>query len=167
MVNAILIFIVFLIGLPAMVMPSSTTWLRVHAGGIILCAIFTLILGLFIWFDTLTTRSKLEFIWGKETPQVQSLLQQRFNCCGYTNSTSPPFIQDSVCPNAFIAAQKQGCVADFSNFANGYLDIIFTAAFGLVALDALLVLCVACLVKWRREQERYRHIDEKVGFGGL
>jgi hypothetical protein len=31
----------------------------------------------------------------------------------------------------------------------------------------ILVLCVAMVLKYRMEQERYRHIDEKNGLGGL
>jgi hypothetical protein len=66
-----------------------------------------------------------------------------------------------------VAAGKTGCIARFSDFANGYLDIIFTAAFGMVAVDTILVLCVAMVIQYRNEQERYRHIDEKNGFGGI
>ena len=39
-----------------------------------------------------------------------------------------------MCPNAFIAAQTKGCVGPFSNFANGFLDLIFTAMFGIVGM---------------------------------
>jgi hypothetical protein len=45
--------------------------------------------------------------------------------------------------------------------------LIFTAAFGIVGVDAILVLCVAMVLQYRQEQERYRHIDEKNGLGGL
>lgn len=91
----------------------------------------------------------------------------QFNCCGYFNSTSPPFVQDSTCINSLVAAQKGGCIGQFSSFANRYLDLIFTAAFGIVGIDAVLVLCVAMVLNYRQEQERYRHIDEKNGLGGL
>lgn len=74
---------------------------------------------------------------------------------------------DSTCPNKLIAQQQLGCVGPFSNFANGFLDIIFTAAFGIVGLDVILLLCVAMLIKRREELERYRHIDEKIAFGGF
>jgi hypothetical protein len=77
------------------------------------------------------------------------------------------FIQDSTCTNSLVAAQKPGCISAFSSFANGYMDLIFTAAFGIVGVDVLLVLCVAMVLKYRQEQERYRHIDEKNRLGGL
>jgi hypothetical protein len=76
-------------------------------------------------------------------------------------------VQDGTCLNSLVAAQKGGCIGPFSSFANKYLDLIFTVAFGIVGLDAILVLCVAMVLNWRQEQERYRHIDEKNGLSGL
>ena len=76
-------------------------------------------------------------------------------------------MQDSTCLNSLVAAQKGGCIGKFSTFANTYLDQIFTAAFGIVGVDFLLVLCVAMVLKYRMEQERYKHIDEKNGLNGL
>jgi len=62
-----------------------------------------------------------------------------------------------------VANQLGGCISPFSTFANVYLDVIFTALFGIVGVDTLLLLCVACVLKSRKEMERYRHIDEKMG----
>jgi hypothetical protein len=56
-----------------------------------------------------------------------------------------------------------GCVGPFSSFANSYLDLIFTAAFGIVGIDVVLLLCIVMVLKYRAELERYRHIDEKNG----
>jgi len=81
------------------------------------------------------------------------------------NSTTPPFVQDATCVNTLVAAQKGGCIGKFSSAANKYLDRIFTAAFGIVGVDVILILCVAMVLKYRMEQERYRHIDEKNGGG--
>lgn len=81
------------------------------------------------------------------------------------NSTTPLFVQDSTCTTPLVAAQKGGCIAKFSSASNTYLDRIFTAAFGIVGVDMILVLCVAMVLKYRQEQERYRHIDEKNGGG--
>jgi len=74
---------------------------------------------------------------------------------------TPPFVVNNVCPDSNTASQKIGCVGPFSSFANNYLDIIFTAAFGIVGVDVLLLLCIATVLKYRAELERYRHIDEK------
>jgi hypothetical protein len=34
-------------------------------------------------------------------------------------------------------------------------------------VDAVLILATACLLKDRKERERYRHIDEKSGYRGI
>ncbi|KAF2737547.1 hypothetical protein EJ04DRAFT_532948 [Polyplosphaeria fusca] len=166
-VNAIFVFVTFLLSLPALFLPQNRGWLRAQGWLVVFCAAFTLGLGLSVWVGTLDTRRHLSDIWGRESPLSQSLLQQKFNCCGYFNSTSPPFIQDGTCSSALVAAQKGGCIGKFSAFANSYLDKIFTALFGVVGIDVILVLCVAMVLKYRQEQERYRHIDEKNGLGGL
>lgn len=77
---------------------------------------------------------------------------------------SPPFVVDNVCQNAQIAATFQGCVGPFSSYANAYLDLIFTAAFGIVGVDVILLLCIVMVLKYRSELDRYRHIDEKNSF---
>jgi hypothetical protein len=42
------------------------------------------------------------------------------------------YVTDTTCTNAFVAAQKASCVGPFSNYANNFLDVLFTAAFGIV-----------------------------------
>jgi hypothetical protein len=162
-VNAVFMFVTFLVSLPALALPTNRGWLRLQGFMTVFCALFTLVLGLFIWFDTLQTGKNLNRVWGGLSTDVQSLLQQRFQCCGYTDSQTPPFIVDAICTDSFTASQKQGCVGPFSVFANTYLDVIFTAAFGIVGVDVLLLLCTTMVIKYRNELERYRHIDEKIG----
>jgi len=163
--NAIVVFVTFLISVPALIMPTTKGWLKLHGYMIVVCALFTLVLGLKIWFKTLKTRSNLLAIWSTQPASTQSLLQQELSCCGYTNSTSPPFVVDSFCSSDTVAAAQVGCVGPFSTFANNYLDLIFTGAFGIVGIDVTLILSVVMLVKDRTEKERYRHIDEKNGMG--
>lgn len=134
-----------------MVIPTTRGWLKLHGYMVVVCAVFTLVLGLDLWFDTLKTRSNLSDVWELQTSAVQSLLQQevchviaihyhmatktdycKLNCCGYLNSTSPPFVADNTCSSVLVAAQLGGCVGPLSTFANNYLDLIFTAAFGIV-----------------------------------
>ncbi|TVY49689.1 hypothetical protein LOCC1_G000241 [Lachnellula occidentalis] len=171
--NAVMVFVTFLISVPAMVMPTTRGWLKFHGYMTVVCALFTMIIGLDIWFDTLKTRKNLALVWKQQPATSQSLLQQEvcyftmLNCCGYLNSTSPPFVVDTTCPNALVAAARVGCVGPFSVFANGFLDLVFTGAFGIVGIDVALVLSTAMLLKNRKEKERYRHIDEKNGTGAL
>ncbi|KAH8601267.1 hypothetical protein B0O99DRAFT_252827 [Bisporella sp. PMI_857] len=165
--NAVLIFITFLASVPAMVIPSTRGWLKLHGYMTTICALFTMILGLSIWFQTLKTRTNLFTIWLAQTAETQSLLQQEFNCCGYMNATTPPFIVDTTCRNSLVAANLGGCVGPFSSFANNFLDMVFTGAFGIVGVDVILIIMTAILLKDRKEKERYRHIDEKNGTGAF
>lgn len=162
-VNAICMFVTFIMSLPALFLPNNKGWLRAHGWGVTSCAIFTLGLGAAIWFETLQTRSNLGGIWASESQQTQGLLQQKFQCCGYNNPFNPHYITDNTCPTDLVASQLGGCIGPFSTYANVYLDVIFTALFGIVGLDTVLLLCVACVLKTRKEAERYRHIDEKLG----
>ncbi|KAK7536463.1 uncharacterized protein J3D65DRAFT_419403 [Phyllosticta citribraziliensis] len=163
-VNAVFIFVSFLFVLPAFFLRTNKGWLRIHGWAVVVSGTFTLIVGLIIWIETLRTRSLLGKIWASEQPSTQNLLQEKFKCCGYFSPSSPPFVQDDICPDAQTAAVKGGCIGKFSSFANQYLDVVFTAAFGIVGVDALVVMCVAMELKNRAEQARYRHIDEKNGF---
>ncbi|KAF8472616.1 hypothetical protein BDZ91DRAFT_441655 [Kalaharituber pfeilii] len=165
--NAALIFATALMAVPGLIIPTSRGWLKLHGWFVVICSIITLILGINEWIQTLTTRANLLQVWSKQTQEVQSLLQQEFNCCGYTNSTSPPFVLDSVCTSDSVAAAKQGCVGPFANFAERFINIVFTSAFGIVGLDFLLLLCIAMVIKRRKEQLRYRRIDEKRGMGSI
>lgn len=165
--NSAFVFFAFLLSIPGILLSDQRFWLKIHGYLVVVCAIFTLVLGVRVWYETLKTGANLGPKWAQQTSQVQSLLQQRFDCCGYLNSTSPPFVQDATCPSPLAAAQKPGCIGPFSNYADLFLDYIFTADFGLVAIDAILLLNTAVLLKDRKERERYRLIDAKNGLNGI
>jgi hypothetical protein len=76
-VNAIFVFVTFLLSLPALFLPTSRGWLRTQGWLVVVCATFTLGLGLAIWIETLETRHNLSLLWGSEPPLIQSLLQQK------------------------------------------------------------------------------------------
>ena len=94
---------------------------------------------------------------------MQSLLQQKFECCGYLSASSPEYVKDGTCPGAIQAAMMTPCVGPLSRYANGIEDVIFTAMFGVVGLDVLAILAITMLLKDRKERERYRYIDMKGG----
>jgi hypothetical protein len=78
--NAVMIFVTFLISVPAMVMPMTRGWLKFHGYMTVVCAIFTMVIGLDIWFDTLKTRKNLALVWTQQPASSQSLIQQKV-CC--------------------------------------------------------------------------------------
>jgi len=165
--NAVIIFVTFLVSIPAMVIPSTRGWLKLHGYMVTFSALFTMILGLTIWFETLKTRSNLFTVWVAQPASTQSLIQQEFKCCGYMNSTTPSFVPDSVCTNSLVAANLGGCVGPFSTYGNNFLDVVFTGAFAIVGVDVILIIMTAILLKDRKEKARYRHIDEKNGAGAF
>jgi hypothetical protein len=165
--NAVLVFITFLFSVPAMVLPMTRGWLKLSGYLTVVCALYTMIIGLSIWFETLKSRQLLSVVWNQVPSSTQSLLQQEFQCCGYANSTSPRYVPDSMCPDDATAAAQVGCVGPFSKYAGLFLDVVFTGAFGIVGVDVALILCTAILLKDRKEKERYRFIDEKSGAEGF
>ncbi|KAI1493317.1 hypothetical protein F5X96DRAFT_666822 [Biscogniauxia mediterranea] len=164
--NAVITFIVFLTTLPA-ITTNNRSWLKVAGYLVVVDAVFTLIIGVDLWIVTLRLKNTFFEIWVSQTPQVQDLMQTAFQCCGYFNSSSPAFVTDSTCPSPASAALMPGCSAALSSFGNVFVDNIFTAVFGMVGIDALLVMAIACLLKERKEMERFRDIDEKSGTRGF
>ncbi|CAI0648290.1 hypothetical protein CGCF415_v003856 [Colletotrichum fructicola] len=165
-VNAVFIFVTFLMTIPGMITPARG-WLKLSGYLVTFCGLFSLVLGTYLWVTTLTTKADFGKLWIAADPSVQELMQTAFQCCGYFNSTSPAFVTDVQCPSPAAAALQKGCAAPITSFANVFVDNIFTAVFGMVGIDALLVVCTAMLLKDRKERERYRHIDEKAGYRGF
>lgn len=64
-------------------LPTDSAWLKVHGWLVMICALFTLMLGLDVWFQTLRARANLGVLWGSESAEMQSMLQQRVSkqCC--------------------------------------------------------------------------------------
>ena len=75
-VNAVFIFITFLFSVPAMVMPLTRGWLKLQGFMVVVCGMFTLILGLDIWFGTLQTRTNLMDVFSTQPASTRSLVQQ-------------------------------------------------------------------------------------------
>lgn len=91
--NGVLVVIAFFISLPAFAIPTSRSWLKFHIGLVVICLVFTLCLGLNEWMQTLSTRANLEEMWGRQSPKMQSMLQQKVrksiqNIVAYTHFPS-------------------------------------------------------------------------------
>jgi len=167
-VNAGFVFFAFLISIPGLILPSTRGWLKLLGAMVVVNALFTMIIGLDIWFHTLKTRSEFSSVYAALPTTSQSMIQQLLDCCGYENSTSPLFVTDTTtCVSAATAALKGGCISPFSSEANLILDQIFTAAFAIVGVDFVLFMAILMLSQDRKEKERYRHIDEKNGSSGF
>ena len=73
--NAILIFVVFALSLPSIMLRTTRAWLKFNGYLVVMCSIFSLVLGLTIWFETLKQKANLATVYAKQTTQVQSLVQ--------------------------------------------------------------------------------------------
>ncbi|RYP68300.1 hypothetical protein DL770_008463 [Monosporascus sp. CRB-9-2] len=164
--NAIITFIAFILTLPGLA-TGSRSWLKAAGYLIAVDAIFTMSVGLNLWITTLRMRANFENIWRAQPSGVQDLMQTAFECCGYLNSTSPAFVTNEQCPSPAAAALERGCVAPLVSFGSTFVDNIFTAVFGMVGIQVLLIIAIAALLKDWKERERYRHIDEKRGARGM
>ncbi|KAI2617087.1 hypothetical protein GGR54DRAFT_211721 [Hypoxylon sp. NC1633] len=161
-VNAVFIFATFLATIPALA-TNNRSWLKLAMYLVVIDAVFTMAIGVDLWILTLTMKEDFHQIWLSQPAQVQGFMQTAFSCCGYFNSSSPAFITDAACPSPAAAALMRGCSAPLTSFGNTFVDNIFTAVFGMVGIDTVLLMTIACLLKDRKERERFRHIDEKTG----
>jgi hypothetical protein len=75
--DAVVVFITFAISIPAMVMPTARSWLKLHGYMTVICALFTMVVGLVIWLETLRARENLLPVWEKLPGTTQSLIQQQ------------------------------------------------------------------------------------------
>ena len=161
-VNAIFYFITFVFTIPAIIMPTRG-WLKISGYMVVLTALFSLIIGLDLWIITLNTKEQFAVLWSQQTSATQDLMQTSFACCGFFNSTSPAFVTDATCSSPAAAALVRGCAAPISSFANVFIDDIFTGVFGMCGIGGVLVIATSCLSKDRKERQRFRYIDEKMG----
>ncbi|OTA56895.1 hypothetical protein K449DRAFT_336133 [Hypoxylon sp. EC38] len=164
-VNAVFIFITFLTTIPALA-TNNRSWLKLAAYLVVIDAVFTLGIGVDLWILTLKMKEEFHQIWISQPANIQDMMQTAFSCCGFFNSSSPAFITDSTCPSPAAAALMRGCSTPLNSFGNTFVDNIFTAMFGMVGIDTVFIMAIACLLKDRKERERFRYIDEKSGARG-
>ncbi|KXX73783.1 hypothetical protein MMYC01_210061 [Madurella mycetomatis] len=165
--NSAFVFFTFLVTLPGLA-TSSRRWLKFGGYLAVLCAIFSMVIGLFLWILTLKTREDFLPLFASQSDAVKSLMQTRFSCCGYVEPlVFPVYVTDATCSSQAAASMLRGCAGPITSFANVFLDNIFTAVFGMVGIDVVFIMATACLLKERKERERFRHIDEKNGAGRI
>jgi len=161
LINGAINILIALLLLPVLALPLNKFWLKLQGYCTLFSLIYTLCLGLVIWTKTLQTQKNLWGLYANSSTQVQSLIQQKYDCCGYFTT---PFVIDSVCPDQTIAQGKNGCQKAMATNANSAFDIVFTSAFGLVGVATLQCIWIAMMVKSRGETIRYISIDEKDRF---
>jgi len=147
---------------PPLIMSSSRKWLYIHGWLVVIASLGLLVLGLKIWTLTLDEKNNILDAWTLTSPATLLAFEERFNCCGFFNSTSPSFVVSPIaCPNDIIAATRTGCVIPLQPFADLFLDRLFTTLFGFVGIGTCAILAGAMLGTARMTEARYVRIAEK------
>jgi len=125
-----------------------------------------IIVGSIVWFYTLKERANYQTVFIAQSTSVQEQLQDMFSCCGYFNATNIA-VGGSFCADATTAASQPGCVDKITASADYTLNNIFTTIYGFMTITLSLFLASVCHINGRKEDERFRCIDEKRGHGGF
>jgi hypothetical protein len=131
--DGVCILVAFVLTLPGMFLPARG-WLKLSSAVVVATSLFTLILGIYTWVQTLRFKINFNETYISQSPDVHSLIQTSFECCGYQHSMSPAFVTNAACPSKAAAALARGCSGPISTFANTYLDLVFTAMFAFVGM---------------------------------
>lgn len=81
-VNAIFVFITFFVTLPGLA-TSSRKWLKLASYMAVVCLVFSMILGLYLWIGTLRLREEFAPRFTAQSDEIKSLMQ--------VEVSSPPF----------------------------------------------------------------------------
>lgn len=149
----------------------NSTGLVAFNWSLVIVAIVTVAIACNVWFFTLRMRAEFLVVWNAQSQTTHQFLQDTLQCCGYFNATSAGFFS---APGGFCAPVAtntnttaiQACVTPITQFADTFLNNVFSMTFGYVAIEIALFLASACVIKIRREEERFRRIDEKQGRKG-
>lgn len=71
-----MVFFTFAMSLPALVLPTNRGWLKAFGYMVVVNIVFTLVIGLNVWVQTLKTRSNLGVVFEGLTDSRKSMLQQ-------------------------------------------------------------------------------------------
>jgi len=157
----------------AIIQPNHVTMPLVLLNWVlILDAVGVLSIGTFIWYYTLQERANFHQVFSLQTPAIRIAVQDSLKCCGYFNSTDLVEIGGNFCANqTFVSVTNNAtgnfCVGPITAFADKTLNNIFSTIYGYMAIVILLFLASICVINKRKEEERFRRIDEKRGGRGF
>lgn len=129
-------------------------------------AIITLIVGTIIWFYTLRERTNFAVIFDGASQNTRQQVQDALQCCGYFSATDS-VVNAGFCLDPTKAANATPCVGPLTTKADFTLNNIFSSIYGFMAVIIALFLASMCVIKVRKEEERFRLIDEKRGGRGF
>ena len=72
--NAALVFSTFFVTIPGMITPARI-WLKIAGVMATLCAMYSMVIGLYLWILTLKTKQDFAPLWMAQTATVQDLME--------------------------------------------------------------------------------------------
>ncbi|KAI0079013.1 tetraspanin Pls1 family [Panus rudis PR-1116 ss-1] len=176
-VLGIMLLVTFAISIFAIVQRNHVTLgLVILNWTLIFDGIAVIVVGTYVWFQTLQERNNFLKRYAGATRDVRIQIQDQFQCCGYflkndstveiggnfcTNQTFVDTLEDTTDPDKFR------CVKPVTAFADMTLNNIFTTTYGFMAIIILLFLATICVINKRMEAERFKKIDAKRGGRGF
>ncbi|KIY45395.1 hypothetical protein FISHEDRAFT_66971 [Fistulina hepatica ATCC 64428] len=135
-------------------------------------ALAVLVVGTWIWFISLRERVWYHNKWEVATAAQRVELQDMFHCCGYFNTSDYAEVGGYCANQTFIDSLNSSVYADVCVTAvTGYGDAImngcFTYIYSYISIILSLILATLCVIKKRKEDERFKRIDAKRGGGGF
>ncbi len=125
---------------------------------------FTVVNGLLFWAHTLRDISEMSSLFHRQPPDSLVRLQDLFQCCGWTNLTDTT-IYSGYCANApTIPSQLVPCRAPLIYESDQFWVFLYTCLFAFSALQFVVIVLGAMLIRHREVLRRYQLIDRKYGF---
>ncbi|KAG8981879.1 phospholipid scramblase 1 [Tulasnella sp. 425] len=138
----------------------ATNW------ALIMDAIGVMIIGTMVWVYTLQPTKNFLGEWEATSSVTRQSIQDTLKCCGYRNSTEFGII-GGFCSDDDFAASQVGCSTIILPKADYTLNNVFSVIYGFMAVIICFFLATVSLVYQRKEEERFRKIDEKRGGRGF
>jgi len=170
----IALIITFAISIAAIVQKNHVTiGLVILNFALLIDAIGIVIIGTFVWFFTLQERANFHDLWLAASRETRIKLQDQLSCCGYFSGSDAVEIGGAFCQSQqFVSGLASNvttnfCVTPITSFADMTLNNIFTTVYGFMAVVLCLLLASLCVIKKRKEDERFKKIDAKRGGRGF
>ncbi|KAI0256511.1 tetraspanin [Lactifluus subvellereus] len=136
-------------------------------------AVIVLVVGSIVWVFTLQERIEFHTRYAKLQPSQRIAIQDQFGCCGYFNASDLIEIGGSFCQNSTFAnalnttIPTNFCILPITKHVDESLNDVFSTTYGFMAGIIGLFLSSLCVIKVRKEIERFRRIDAKRGGRGF
>lgn len=172
LILGISLMVTFFVSIAAIIQPNHVTMgLIILNWTLIVDALGIVIIGSFIWYYTLGERANFQVIFNALPTAQKIALQDQLKCCGYfgidDSIVGGSFCQNSTFIQTTVNTTSNFCVTPITNFADSSLNLTFTTVYGFMAIVLSLFLASLCVIKVRKEIERFKKIDAKRGGRGF